>query len=246
RDLPGARGVGGPGHQARRRERGAQARRRPVRHPRQARAGGARGRPLRALRGGYPLPPVGATGRGQRGGLPPARGDPGQGAAGDAHHVGHRRADRGRQGPPRDPRRDQEGRPGRRGERGQGARRTTDPGAAHMTATESPAVPAVTAATVRVLRVPTGDGVAMSFAPLTHRSMVLVELHTADGLTGRGESWVNYPPWAVKERVATLREGVLPALFAATDRTVGEAHARLTRLLDPLGRQWGAPGPIRQ
>lgn len=110
----------------------------------------------------------------------------------------------------------------------------------------TPTPPPVIAATVRVLRVRTSDGVAMSFAPLTHRSMVLVELHTADGLTGYGESWVNYPSWAVDERVATLRDGVLPALFAVHAGTVGEVHEQLTTRLDPLGRQWGAPGPVRQ
>lgn len=104
----------------------------------------------------------------------------------------------------------------------------------------------VTGARVRVLSARTGDGIAMSFAPLTHRSMVLVELETADGLVGYGESWVNYPSWAAQERVATLLEGVLPRVVGTTVDDVVATQAELVRVLDPIGRQWGAPGPVRQ
>ncbi|MBB3051177.1 L-alanine-DL-glutamate epimerase-like enolase superfamily enzyme [Prauserella isguenensis] len=101
-------------------------------------------------------------------------------------------------------------------------------------------------ARLRVLRAPVGDGIAMSFSPLRHRSAVLVELTTDDGLTGRGESWTNYPPWAVRERVATLREGVFPLLRGEDATRIAALHRTLCTRLDPLGRQWGAPGPIRQ
>ncbi|MBB3664911.1 L-alanine-DL-glutamate epimerase-like enolase superfamily enzyme [Prauserella sediminis] len=101
-------------------------------------------------------------------------------------------------------------------------------------------------ARLRVMRAPVGDGIAMSFSPLRHRSAVLVELTTDDGLTGRGESWTNYPPWAVRERVATLREGVFPLLRGEDATRIAALHRLLCTQLDPLGRQWGAPGPIRQ
>ncbi|TQL66396.1 L-alanine-DL-glutamate epimerase-like enolase superfamily enzyme [Nocardioides albertanoniae] len=101
-------------------------------------------------------------------------------------------------------------------------------------------------ARIRVLRAPVRDGIAMSFAPLRHRTMVLVSLSDTDGRTGHGESWVNYPSWAPVERVATLREGVLPLLAGREVDDVSAVHAELCQHLDPLGRQWGAIGPVRQ
>jgi L-alanine-DL-glutamate epimerase-like enolase superfamily enzyme len=101
-------------------------------------------------------------------------------------------------------------------------------------------------ARIRVLRAPVRDGIAMSFSPLRHRTMVLVSLTDRDGRTGHGESWVNYPSWAAVERTATLREGVLPLLAGRRVEDVPAVHADLCDRLDPLGRQWGAPGPIRQ
>jgi L-alanine-DL-glutamate epimerase-like enolase superfamily enzyme len=101
-------------------------------------------------------------------------------------------------------------------------------------------------ARLRVLRVPVDDPIAMSFAPLRARSMVLVEVETADGLVGYGESWVNHPPWAPTERVATLREGVFPLILGADARAISDLHRRLCAALEPIGRQWGAPGPVMQ
>lgn len=99
---------------------------------------------------------------------------------------------------------------------------------------------------IEVLEAPTTDGVAMSFAPLTKRSMVLVTLTDVDGVVGRGESWVNFPSWAPTERLATYRDGVAPALRECHLGTIEEIHHHLFTRLGPLGRQWGAPGPIAQ
>ncbi|PGH48059.1 hypothetical protein CRI70_25075 [Streptomyces sp. Ru87] len=99
---------------------------------------------------------------------------------------------------------------------------------------------------MRVLGAPVRDGIEMSFSPLNRRTMVLVSLTDEDGRTGHGESWVNYPPWAAAERTATLREGVLPLLAGRRVDDVPAVHAGLCDRLDPLGRQWGAPGPVRQ
>lgn len=104
----------------------------------------------------------------------------------------------------------------------------------------------ITDARLRVLRAPAADGIAMSFAPLRHRSIVLVELDTEDGHTGYGESWINYPPWAASERVATLREGVFPLLIGQDAERISALHRRMCTHLEPLGRQWGAPGPVLQ
>jgi L-alanine-DL-glutamate epimerase-like enolase superfamily enzyme len=99
---------------------------------------------------------------------------------------------------------------------------------------------------IRVLHAEARDGIAMSFSALRRRSMVLVELTDSTGATGRGESWVNFPSWAAAERVATLREGVLPLLEGQDPDRITAVHDTLTRTLAPLGRQWGAPGPVAQ
>lgn len=111
-----------------------------------------------------------------------------------------------------------------------------------------PALPdvAVQSVSCRVFRAPATDGVAMSFAPLTHRVMVVVVVEMADGRRGVGESWVNFPSWGWRERVATVQEGVAPLLVGARFSCPEEAHDRLLEALRPVGRQWGAPGPVHQ
>jgi L-alanine-DL-glutamate epimerase-like enolase superfamily enzyme len=98
----------------------------------------------------------------------------------------------------------------------------------------------------RALQAPAGDGIAMSFAPLRRRAAALVIVETDDGLTGVGESWVNHPPWALAERQETIRQGVAPLVTGRDARDPQGIHSLLLRELLPLGRQWGAPGPIWQ
>jgi L-alanine-DL-glutamate epimerase-like enolase superfamily enzyme len=108
-----------------------------------------------------------------------------------------------------------------------------------------PASP-VAAVRLRVFRSAVVDGVAMSFAPMGHRAMAVVEVELEDGARGIGETWVNYPAWAWRERVATVAEGVAPLLIGRTLATPAETHELLMAALRPLGRQWGAPGPVHQ
>ncbi len=97
---------------------------------------------------------------------------------------------------------------------------------------------------VRALECLPAEPVPMSFSALTARRSVLVTLRSG-GLIGTGETWVNYPDWGWRERIATLdglRELVLGA--DAADPT-----ALLDTLADRLrgvARQWGAPGPVWQ
>ena len=80
---------------------------------------------------------------------------------------------------------------------------------------------------------------------MEYRLGCLLELETDEGHIGFGESWVNYPAWALEERAATLK--------AVSDRILGEdprAPKSIMRRLQSefrvLARQWGAPGPIAQ
>ncbi len=86
----------------------------------------------------------------------------------------------------------------------------------------------------------------MSFSSLSRRATVLLELETRDGIVGVGESWVNFPEWAPTERVATISRGVLPLLMGEDSRRISYLHQLMTTALTPVGRQWGAPGPIMQ
>lgn len=63
---------------------------------------------------------------------------------------------------------------------------------------------------VRILEAPIDSVVPMSFSALTARRVCVVEVE-ADGLTGIGESWINYPNWAAEERVATVCRGQRPS-----------------------------------
>jgi L-alanine-DL-glutamate epimerase-like enolase superfamily enzyme len=105
---------------------------------------------------------------------------------------------------------------------------------------------AVTDVRCRVFRARPDEAIAMSFAPLTHRVMVLIEVELADGSVGVGESWANYPSWAWRERVATIQDGVAPLLIGTRYETPAAAQRALLAALGPIGRQWGAPGPIHQ
>jgi D-galactarolactone cycloisomerase len=100
-------------------------------------------------------------------------------------------------------------------------------------------------ATLTVLSAPVEDPVQMSFSQLSARNMVLVELE-ADGVTGLGESWVNYPAWAASERLATLEHGVLPLLADLDVSDPAQVQRDLLARLAPVARQWGAPGPVWQ
>ncbi|WP_236647634.1 mandelate racemase/muconate lactonizing enzyme family protein [Micromonospora sicca] len=98
----------------------------------------------------------------------------------------------------------------------------------------------------RVFRARPTEPIAMSFAPLTHRVMVLIEVELADGSVGVGESWANYPSWAWRERIATIQDGIAPLLKGRSFPDPATAQRALLARLAPLGRQWGAPGPVHQ
>jgi L-alanine-DL-glutamate epimerase-like enolase superfamily enzyme len=99
---------------------------------------------------------------------------------------------------------------------------------------------------VEVLSDAPTEVIEMSFGRLARRALALMEVESADGLVGYGESWVNHPAWAGAERLATIREGVAPLLVGEDARGVAALHEKMVRALEPVARQWGAPGPIMQ
>jgi L-alanine-DL-glutamate epimerase-like enolase superfamily enzyme len=104
----------------------------------------------------------------------------------------------------------------------------------------------VVAVRARLLVAPIDDVIHMSFSSLNRRQMVLVEVEGEDGQMGIGESWINYPHWAGRERLATLEEGIAPLVVGRDVEDVERIWDDVSRALEPLGRQSGAPGPIMQ
>ncbi len=99
---------------------------------------------------------------------------------------------------------------------------------------------------VHVLAAPLAEPIRMAHGTMRARSTVLVEIEESGGVTGWGESWVNFPPWAWRERVATLEEGVRPLLIGADPGDREGLWNRLHAALVPMARQWGAVGPVMQ
>lgn len=98
---------------------------------------------------------------------------------------------------------------------------------------------------ISVLTAPLEDQVPMSFGGLQARQVCVVQV-CAGGLEGMGESWINYPPWAPAERMATLTQGVAPRLIGMDAADPAGVLDGLAAALLPVGRQAGAPGVIWQ
>jgi L-alanine-DL-glutamate epimerase-like enolase superfamily enzyme len=104
----------------------------------------------------------------------------------------------------------------------------------------------ITEMRVRTLSVPLDRPVVMACGVLTARMTVLVELQTADGLVGVGESWVNHPHWAPVERQATLVEGIAPLVVGEDPGAIAALHAKVSAALSGPVRQWGGQAPLMQ
>jgi L-alanine-DL-glutamate epimerase-like enolase superfamily enzyme len=108
------------------------------------------------------------------------------------------------------------------------------------------ALPRITDVRPILLRAPISTPVRMAVGQLQARQAVLVAIDTDAGLTGIGESWVNYPSWGPVERLATITQGLRPLLVGeVVDDPVRLWH-RCVDALHRLALQWGAIGPIYQ
>jgi L-alanine-DL-glutamate epimerase-like enolase superfamily enzyme len=96
------------------------------------------------------------------------------------------------------------------------------------------------------LRAPLDQPVRMALGEMRWRNGMLVEITTSAGVTGIGESWVNFPSWAPVERVATITQGLRPLLVDEPIDDPRRLHHKLVGVLHRLALQWGAIGPIYQ
>lgn len=99
--------------------------------------------------------------------------------------------------------------------------------------------------TISILSAPVDGVVPMSFGALTNRRVCIVEID-AGGVSGIGESWLNYPGWSHAERLATFTDGIAPLVLGLDAGDPPGVLAALCARLLPVGRQAGAIGPIWQ
>lgn len=96
------------------------------------------------------------------------------------------------------------------------------------------------------LKYPLQKPIPFSLGTMTHRQFALVRIHTDEGLTGVGETSVNFPFWSLTERAATVEGGIKPLLLGENPLEVERLWEKMYRSLIRLGLQWGARGPIFQ
>lgn len=96
------------------------------------------------------------------------------------------------------------------------------------------------------LRAPMKEKIRNSFGVMEFRSGMIIKIFTSSGIIGLGETWVNFPSWAVDERKATIEKGVKPLLMGEDPLQVQLVWNKLYKALARLGTQWGARGLIIQ
>jgi len=97
-----------------------------------------------------------------------------------------------------------------------------------------------------LLAVPVAEPVRNSFRVLTERNTLLIELRDADGVTGWGEVWCNYPPGGARHRATLLREVVSPLVEGRHFADPNQAFVMLQQALRIPVLQCGEPGPFAQ
>ena len=87
------------------------------------------------------------------------------------------------------------------------------------------------------------NAIRVSFGGMSRRQTMVISLTTNEGLVGHGETWVNYPSWAVHERAGALREGLAPAILSMGTRDQEALMDVARQAVMPYARQAGAIGP---
>jgi len=74
---------------------------------------------------------------------------------------------------------------------------------------------------------------------MTHRNFGLVLVETDAGITGVGETSVNFPHWALTERRATIEEGIRELLVGEDPLRIEGLWDKMYSALSKLGLLWG-------
>ncbi len=97
------------------------------------------------------------------------------------------------------------------------------------------------------LKVPLSEPIQMSFGLRLERRHLFLEVLTDEGITGLGETWTNFPFWAVDERRITLE--ALKRFFIGKDPlNRGAIWDMIDKsvLRSDIGLQYGSKGPVYQ
>lgn len=89
------------------------------------------------------------------------------------------------------------------------------------------------------LRHPLAEPIRLAWGPMTHRHFGLVLIETDAGITGVGETSVNFPHWAITERRATVEAGVRHLLVGEDPLRVEHLWQKMYHSLIRLGLLWG-------
>lgn len=87
--------------------------------------------------------------------------------------------------------------------------------------------------------------IPLSCGALTHRNFGLVFVETDAGITGIGETSVNFPPWCIHERRATIEDGLASLVVGENPLDIARLHKRMTDATRSFTRMW-AEGAIAQ
>lgn len=87
--------------------------------------------------------------------------------------------------------------------------------------------------------------IPLSCGVLTHRNFGLIEVETDAGLTGWGETSINFPPWSAWERKATIEQGFAPLLAGRDPLEIGRLWHEMRAATRSFGRMW-AEGALMQ
>ncbi len=92
--------------------------------------------------------------------------------------------------------------------------------------------------------VPIESQVKTAFGVMDARHAVFLAIEDADGRRGVGESWVNFPAWAHRERLAAFEEAVIPYLRGKEVGDIPEFVAGMWKAFEGQARQSGTRGPL--
>jgi D-galactarolactone cycloisomerase len=95
-------------------------------------------------------------------------------------------------------------------------------------------------------RYPLTTPVVTSFGSMRDRPAVFVRVEDADGHTGWGEVWCNFPSVGAEHRTRLINEMLAPMLIGRGVRHPSEVFEHLSAATSVLALQSGEPGPFAQ
>ena len=96
------------------------------------------------------------------------------------------------------------------------------------------------------LEVPVESVVRTAFGSMTKRTALLLSIRDQDGVTGWGESWVNFPAWAAAERQIAFTQAYLPYLKGRKVADIPPFIREMARAFVGPAQQAAATGPLVQ